>query len=224
MHKILHNILFLHCLQNIQKFHTIASLLYPDETDGYNEEDSPEDLMLQSGTESAHWPLKAGYPGLQIKNLNEYVSFFSHCLVNIQNYQGIEIIGIQSPVYITRFDVAVLEVCDNSTVIIKDYGPDYETRRFFFGRISPRPKRNCSINYEQSIKYADKSIKARWYCAAQFDLFFPEPKDAPHIVHHSQGSEVPNPDEPYQPWNLFDVASIVPYMKTKGRAGVRYFK
>jgi len=29
-------------------------------------------------------------------------------------------------------------------------------------------------------------MKARWYCAAQFDLFFPEPMDAPHIVYHSQ--------------------------------------
>jgi len=61
--------------------------------------------------ESAHWPLQAGYPGLAIKNLNEYVSLFSHCLINIQNYQGIEIVGIQSPVYLTRYDVANLEVC-----------------------------------------------------------------------------------------------------------------
>jgi len=60
---------------------------------------------------SADWPLHTGYTGLAIVNLNEYVSLFSHCLVNIQNYQGIEIIGIQSPVYITTFDVANLEFC-----------------------------------------------------------------------------------------------------------------
>jgi len=65
--------------------------------------------------QKAQWPLQAGYPGLAIKNLNEYVSLFSHCLVNIQNYQGIEILGIKSPVYITRFDVAWLEVCSISS-------------------------------------------------------------------------------------------------------------
>jgi len=68
-------------------------------------------LVQSSGTESTQWPLKAGYPGLAIDNLNEYVKLFSHCLVNIQNYQGIEIIGIQSPVYITRFDVAYAAFC-----------------------------------------------------------------------------------------------------------------
>jgi len=62
-------------------------------------------LMLKSET---HWPLKAGYPGLSIKNLNEYVSLFTHCLVNIQNYQGIDIIGIKSPVYLTRFDATLI--------------------------------------------------------------------------------------------------------------------
>jgi len=68
-------------------------------------------LMKNSKAENAHWPLQAGYPGLIIENLNEYVSLFSHCLVNIQNYQGIEIIGIQSPVYLTRFDVAYSKFC-----------------------------------------------------------------------------------------------------------------
>jgi len=69
-----------------------------------------DELVKHSKTESAQWPLQAGYPGLTIKNLDEYVSLFSHCLVNIQNYQGVEIIGIKSPVYITRFDVAKVEI------------------------------------------------------------------------------------------------------------------
>jgi len=71
----------------------------------------PELEKLIGISESAHWPLQAGYHGLAVKNLNQYVSLFSHCLVNLQNYQGIEIIGIKSPVYITRFDVAYLENC-----------------------------------------------------------------------------------------------------------------
>jgi len=61
-------------------------------------------------------------------------------------------------------------------------------RQFFFGKIPPKSERNCKSNHSESsvIKYTDKSTKSRWYCSAQFDLFFPEPKDAPHIVLHSQ--------------------------------------
>jgi len=87
-------------------------LLYFQCTQVFNVFALPPDLYdLMGESESAQWPLKAGYPGLTINNLNEYVSYFSHCLVNIQNYQGIEIIGINSPVYITRFDVANLQSC-----------------------------------------------------------------------------------------------------------------
>jgi len=102
MVKSLHRILYaLYYLQCTQILHTFALT-------------EPDLLDLTRNSESAQWPLKAGYPGLHIKNLNEYVSLFSHCLVNIQNYQGIEIIGISSPVYLTRFDVANLEYCFNS--------------------------------------------------------------------------------------------------------------
>jgi len=109
--------------------------------------------------ESAHvWPLKAGYPGLSIENLNEYVSLFSHCLVNIQNYQGIEIIGIKSPVYITRFDVAELAVCEHTFGLISFD----QTRRFFYGKVPPKSQQKCSLDYDQFIKYTDKSVNARW--------------------------------------------------------------
>jgi len=147
-----------------------------------------------------HWPLQAGYPGLAIKNLNKYISLFSHCLVNIQNYQGIEIIGIKSPVYLTRFDVANLKVCDD--------GVYYKTFRFFFGKIPPKSEQNCSTDYSQAVKYAEKSMKARWYCTAQFDLFFPEDMDAPHIVYHSQRFKEKNghSSQPSEHNLLFDIA------------------
>jgi len=141
------------------------------------------------------WPLKAGYPGLAIKNLNEYVSLFSHCLVNIENYQGIEIIGIQSPVYITRFDLASLPDCDDSSDSFEE-SEDYETFRFFFGKIPSKSERNCSIDYSQAIKYTNKSINARWTCSAQFDLFFPEPEDAPLFVDYYSNR--------FEKQNLFD--------------------
>jgi len=133
-------------------------------------------------SESAQWPLQAGYPGLTIENLNDYVSLFSNCLVNIQNYQGIEIIGIKSPVCITRFDVANLEFCGR---------PSYNFLKkrlhlFLFGKIPPKSERNCTTDYDKILKYSDKSFSSRWYCKAEFDLFFPEPEEAPHIVYHSE--------------------------------------
>jgi len=139
--------------------------------------EKPQLDELTKKSESAHWPLQAGYPGLIIENLNEYVSLFSHCLVNIQNYQGIEIIGIKSPVRIARFDVANLNDCQSPS-------KPYRIRsRFFFGKI---PK--CDTDHDQILKssYSDKSFTSRWYCKAEFDLFFPEPTEAPHIVRHSQ--------------------------------------
>jgi len=55
--------------------------------------------------------------------------------------------------------------------------------------------RNCTETekFKHAIKVTDKSFTARWYCTATFDLFFPEPEDAPHIVF--EGTK----------WHLFDV-------------------
>jgi len=144
--------------------------------------DKPNLDELIEHNESAHWPLQAGYPGLAINNLNEYVSLFSQCLVKVQNFQGIEIIGIKSPVWIYRFDVANLERCwdpsssDRNKVIY----------RFFFDKIPSKSEQNCTTDYDNILKYSDKSLSLRWYCTAEFDIFFPEPADAPHIVYHSQ--------------------------------------
>jgi len=200
MHIILLTILFTHCLQTNKILHTLAFKLNSDKLMRWGNVELLEELMRNSATKSANWPLQAGYPGLSVNNLNEYVSLLSHCLVNIQNFQGIDIIGIKSPVYIPRFDVAFVEVCDDSDSA-EDDEPDDETRRFFFGRIPPKSKRNCTTNYYQAIKNTDKSFKARWYCTAQFDLFFPEPTEAPHIVHHSQNSHLNSEDR-----SLFDIS------------------
>jgi len=97
MHKSLQRLVFTLCFL-LTQIHNVISL-------------RPDLTKLTGNSESAQWPLQAGYPGLSIKNLDEYVSLFSHCLVNVQNYQGIEIIGIKSPVYLTRFDVAKLQFC-----------------------------------------------------------------------------------------------------------------
>jgi len=160
---------------------TIESIHSSQEVDM---EDIEEDLLgyLMGDRVSAHWPLQTGYPGQAIKNLNEHVSLFSHCLVNIQNYQGIEIIGIKSPVYLTRFDVANFKPCKNTS----EWFSDIDTHVFLYGKIPLKLGKNCTNFYDEFIKYSDKSTKSRWNCRAQFDLFFPEPLDAPHIVTHSQ--------------------------------------
>jgi len=153
----------------------------------------PDFKKLMWNLESAHWPLQEGYPGLVIYNLNEYVSLFHHCLVNIQNYQGIEIIGIQSPIYLTRYDSANLEYCyrPSSTQRRK------EIHRFLFGKIPPKSEQNCSTDYSNLLTFTDKSFTSRWYCRAQIDVFFPEPQDAPHIVYRSQS--------PIKEMNSFDI-------------------
>jgi len=184
------------CLQFNQIFNTFA--LKPDLD------------QLMGNSESAHWPLQAGYPGQAIKNLNEYVSFFSHCLVNIQNYQGVEIIGVKSPVYITRFDVAYLKSC---TEVSKWFG-NVQTRAFLFGKIPPKSEQNC-FNYYDEIEYTDKSIKSRWHCRAQFDLFFPEPADAPQIVKYSQQDGI----QGYIGYNLFGAShEYISYRKDRREA------
>jgi len=171
---LLHRLIYAFCLQCNQILNTFAM--------------EPDLYQLMGNRESAHWPLQAGYPGQAIKNLNEYVSRFSQCLVNIQNYQGIEIVGIKSPVYLTRFDAANLKDCTNKIKVFSDK----LTHTFLYGKIPPKSEQNCSYHYNEVIKHSDKSTKSRWHCRAQFDLFFPEPVDAPHIVHHSQTRENTN--------------------------------
>jgi len=171
----------------------------------------PDLIQLMGYHQSSNWPLQAGYPGLAITNLNEYVSLFSHCRVNIQNYQGIEIIGVKSPVYLTRYDVANLEFCRRIILGVFPRHPIFSpnigkhTHRFLFGKIPPKSTQNCSIDYSQFVHISDKPLATRWYCTAQLDLFFPEPKDAPHIVKHSQRSQ-----EEY----LFDIGH---YMAAKNK-------
>jgi len=168
---LLHKTISVLCSQYYLMFHIHAA--------------TPNFDQLMAGSDRTHWPLKSGYPGLSVTNLNEYVSLFSHCLVHIQNYQGIEIIGIKSPIYITRFDVALLWHCNNPS----DSHRHPDIHRFMFGKNPPKSTQNCSTSSHEDetlkIKYKDASFTRSWTCTAQFDLFFPELVDAPHIVYHA---------------------------------------
>jgi len=153
------------------------------------------------------WPLQAEYPGLTVDNLNEYISLFSHCLVNIQNFQGIELPGITFPIYITRSDVLYLNNC---TISDDRSGSFY---RFLFGKLPENPENNCTVATVPVIKTSDKSSTSRWYCTAQFDLFFPEPKEAPHFFHHIR-------DKAGEWRGLFDIS--INYIRWFERRGIKF--
>jgi len=59
------------------------------------------------------WPLYIGKSGAQVENLNNYLSLFSNCLINIQNYHGIHLGSFQIPLYLTRFDEVLLK-CEST--------------------------------------------------------------------------------------------------------------
>jgi len=116
------------------------------------------------------WPLQEGYVGLHISNLNEYVQLFQECLVNIENHQGIDLIGITSPVLITRFDIEIVR-CPRYTY----------ARELAFGKRLTSSEKSCHRPPKSFPAYDYRLTMGKWSCFAHFDLFQPEMKDAPHF-------------------------------------------
>jgi len=132
------------------------------------------------------WPMQTGYIGLEIQNLNDYVELFKHCLINIQNYQGIELVGLRTPVYITRFDVDIIRCITRS-------GIHFATVTIHLRRHTNQ-ERFCKLR--SYFKYEHKTTKPGWSCFVQFDLFHPEVHQAPHFFHKEAvlyGRNVINP-------------------------------
>jgi len=118
------------------------------------------------------WPLQEGYVGLQISNLNEYVQLFQECLVNVENYQGIDLIGITSPVFVTRYDVEIIR-CPGFTIA--------REAAFYIGKRHARSEKDCRERWKVMPDYDYSLTMGRWSCFAHFELFPPELKDAPHF-------------------------------------------
>jgi len=131
------------------------------------------------------WPLQEGYVGLQISNLNQYVDLFQSCLVNIENHQGIDLIGITSPVFITRFDVEIIR-CESWNI--------EKEVVFNTGRRKAQSLEDCHPKEQGNAvfpAYDYKLTMGRWSCYAHFELFHAELKDAPHffISRSRKGNE-----------------------------------
>jgi len=134
------------------------------------------------------WPLQEGFINLQILNLNEYVELFHNCLINLQNYQGVDIIGLKSPVYLTRYDVNIIR-CRRSGRILSQIVEVYYGKRV-------SSEEQC-VSRKQHVKYEHKTTKASWSCFAQFDLFHPEVYQAPHIFNKKNNHFGKNMFMPY---------------------------
>jgi len=97
-------------------------------------------------------------------------------LINIENYQGIDVSETKTPVVLTRLDTQII-VCN-------------KTRKYFLSRETlygdPNVQDNCEINnYFDEHFQLPKEFKlsvGRWSCYAKFELLLPEIQEAPHIL------------------------------------------
>jgi len=129
------------------------------------------------------WPSQHRYSLLHISNLNEYIELFEHCLINIENYQGIDISETKIPVLLTRLDIKITR-CNKSDIL----------REIHYGKISNVPEicQNDTLYYEHfRLPLEYKLTAGRWSCYAKFELLLPEIKEAPHIFDfkHSKGNK-----------------------------------
>jgi len=119
------------------------------------------------------WPLKEGFVGLTLQNLNEFINSFWGCLIHVHNYQGIDLIPLDEPIVLSRFDVFGYW---------HEKAIDRELCRAPIEKTPSLDKMFDNFTTDRSC-YAyviDRSTSARWYCEAKFDLFFPERQDAKH--------------------------------------------
>jgi len=128
------------------------------------------------------WPLKAGFPGLIIENINEYLSQFPLCLVAVFNPQGIEMIEWPHPIYLYRYDIAVKEIVDSDDN--KTYNNIYD---FPFGK-SPilEDTKHKTLPLSNNLDVPE----SKWTCYVHFDLFYPEKSDAFHFYFRSRPQAV----------------------------------
>jgi len=123
------------------------------------------------------WPLQKDNPGSRIKNLNDYLSLFSRCLVNIQNFQGIDLHEWKYPIFLTRIDIA-------SAIFLNDRMSS--TGQYFYNANPSLEVLNLNQTKRVYIKEIEPedTIKFRWNCFAKFDIFYPELKDFPYYYKH----------------------------------------
>jgi len=134
----------------------------------------PKRLTKHQPFSFTSWPLKSGFPGLVVVNLNEYLSLFPQCLTVVNNHQGIEILEWPNAIYLFRFDRAIKEM------FYSKYNSTYNLHFDLpFEQISNMEIMENKTSSE--MRHSIKVSESRWTCYAHFDLFYPEISDAPQF-------------------------------------------
>jgi len=123
------------------------------------------------------YPLRAGFPGLIVENLDEYLSQFPHCLTVLHNHQGIDLTEWTVPIYLMRIE----------TTFIADENDMAYSFQLPIEKLPPRENITYAslmeiyepMIYNLDIAPLDFQVpETRFNCYAQFDLFYPEKFEA----------------------------------------------
>jgi len=129
------------------------------------------------------WPLVPGLQGNSIRNLNFFINQFSGCLIHVFNYHGIEILQIDHPIVLSRFDIYETTDTNNSkrrTLVHRVPIEKVPSKGFLF----PNQSQTYQTPPTKKVFVIDRSTKARWTCQAKFDLFPLEFKDIPNYYKY----------------------------------------
>jgi len=135
------------------------------------------------------WPLKEIFFNMELVNLDEVVSMFQPCLTNIQNFHGINIAQVTSPIYLTRYDVFNIanKAASKKLPSFLSWLTSSSKNKIYkvpFEKVSFHLKNKTAPLPAQSMEIEDRSMKAKWNCFVQIDLFYPEIRDAFHFYLH----------------------------------------
>jgi len=121
------------------------------------------------------WPSQLRYGSLHILNLNDYIQLFEHCLINVENYQGIDFSESKTPLLLSRLGIKITR-CNLSD-------ETYILREIFFGKSDAQDNCEKARFYDRRdrLPFEYKFSVGRWACYAKFELLSPEIKEAPHI-------------------------------------------
>jgi len=101
-------------------------------------------------------PLQDGYTGLYVSNLNDYIKIFNNCLVSMNNFKGIDLIRIEAPIFLTRFDVRIIR-CSSFNIESLIY---FEKRHL-------EVNKTCGWPYKQMPSPNYALTMCRWSCLGQ---------------------------------------------------------
>jgi len=170
-------------------FITISNFQSTDSHPAYVAIKKSNSQNLFSKDFTTNWPLKEIFQKMELTNLDDIVSVFQPCLTNMQNFHGINIAPLSSPVYLTRYDIFNIATKDEPkrTSDIFSFlflGSNKKIYKVPFEKVPFHLKNKTAKLPAQFMNVEDRSAKARWKCFVQIDLFYPEVHDAFHFYLH----------------------------------------